>query len=165
MNLVILVIIMLVIIGIAGTFKTSTKKQRPQKHKAQYDYSTKEHIMTRSEESFFKLLNDVTGGKYYIFPQIHLSSILDHQIKGQNWKAAFSHINGKSVDYVLCDKITLKTVCAIELDDSTHNREDRTKRDQEVERIFNSSGVKLKRFTSEESRDTGFVIRSLQELS
>ena len=156
-----LLIIVLVLAFLASKFfrannpKVAPEVKRPAKRL--YDYSAKDHVMTQSEESFFKLLNDTVGDKYYVFPQIHLSSILNHKIKGQNWKAAFSHINGKSVDYVLCDKATLKTVYAIELDDSTHEKKGRMDRDTEVERMFRLSGISIKRFTTEQSRDVILV--------
>jgi len=66
----------------------------------------------------------------------------------QNWTLAFRHINGKSVDYVLCEKTTFKPVYAVELDDPTHNRTDRQERDREVERIFEGTDLKLVRFRS-----------------
>ena len=62
-----------------------------------------------------------------MFPQVHLSALLDHKVKGQDWRIAFRHINGKSVDYVLCDKATLQPVYAIELDDYTHEPRTRYK--------------------------------------
>jgi hypothetical protein len=66
-----------------------------------YNYYAKQYFITKSENDFFRMLNSVAGDRYFIFPQVHLSAILDEKIKGQNWKAAFKHINEKSVDYVL----------------------------------------------------------------
>lgn len=114
--------------------------------KTLYNYQAKQYFMTKSENDFFRMLNNVAGDRYFIFPQVHLSAILDEKIKGQNWKAAFKHINGKSVDYVLCDRQTLKPVYAVELDDYTHTYKNRQERDQEVERMFQSAGIPLVRF-------------------
>jgi very-short-patch-repair endonuclease len=112
-----------------------------------YKYQAKQYFMTKSENDFFHMLNNVAGDRYFIFPQVHLSAILDEKVKnGQNWKAAFKHINGKSVDYVLCDKICLKPTYAVELDDYTHNYSNRQERDAEVERMFQSAGIPLVRF-------------------
>jgi hypothetical protein len=119
--------------------------------KAVYDYQAKQYFMTKSENDFFRMLNNVAGDRYFIFPQVHLSAILDEKIKGQNWKAAFKHINGKSVDYVLCDRQTLKPVYAVELDDYTHTYKNRQERDQEVERMFQSASIPLVRFNDYKS--------------
>jgi hypothetical protein len=101
--------------------------------------------MTKTEEYLYKILLRIFGEKYYIFPQIHLSTLFDHKVKGQNWAAAFSHINGKSVDFVLCSKTDLRPICAIELDDYTHNYKTRAARDAEVERIFEQAKCRLAR--------------------
>jgi len=122
--------------------KTSTTEIK----KTVYSYRAKQYFMTKSENDFFRMLNNVAGDRYFIFPQVHLSAILDEKINGQNWKAAFKHINGKSVDYVLCNRQTLKPVYAVELDDYTHNYSNRQERDHEVERMFQSAGIPLVRF-------------------
>lgn len=136
-------VIVTVIKGVQKNENTSSQSTH-----LDYKYRAKEHLMTRTEEEFFDLLTETVFEKYYVFPQIHLSALLDHKIKGQNWKGAFAHINGKSVDHVLCDKHTLKPVYAIELDDYTHKKEDRMKRDERVEEIFANTEISLVRFTS-----------------
>ena len=119
--------------------------------KTTYNYQAKQYFMTKSENDFFRMLDNVASDRYFIFPQAHLSAILDEKIKGQNWKAAFKHINGKSVDYVLCDKQSLKPVYAVELDDYTHTYKNRQERDKEVERMFQCAGVPLVRFSNYKS--------------
>lgn len=126
--------------------KLSNKNNIIEIKKSIYDYRAKQYFMTKSESEFFQMLDKVAGDRYYIFPQAHLSAILDHKIPGQNWKYAFRHINGKSVDYVLCDRNTLKPVYAVELDDYTHTYSDRQERDYEVERMLQSAGIPLVRF-------------------
>lgn len=111
-----------------------------------YNYTAKPSLMSPTEGEFFVKLEKAVNERYYVFPQVHLSALLDHKVKGQEWKYAFSHINGKSVDYVLCDKETLRPSYAIELDDYTHDHEDRKTRDIEVERMFKVAGLPLVRF-------------------
>ncbi len=125
----------------------STRLASSEIKKTIYNYQAKQYFMTKAENDFFRMLNNVAGDRYFIFPQVHLSAILDEKIKGQNWKAAFKHINGKSVDYVLCDRQTLKPVYAVELDDYTHSYKNRQERDQEVERIFQCASIPLVRFS------------------
>lgn len=104
--------------------------------------------MTKSECDFFFILNEIASDRYFIFPQIHLSAMLNGKIEGQNSTAAFNHIDRKSVDYVLCDKQTLKPIYAVELDDYTHNYSNRKERDIEVEHIFQDAGILLVRFNN-----------------
>jgi len=122
-----------------------------------YHYVAKTSLMTKAESNFFIKLERTVNERYYVFPQVHLSAILDHRIKGQQWKYAFRHINGKSVDYVLCDKETLKPTYAIELDDYTHLQKDRKERDVEVERIFLAANLPLVRFSNSNVSESEIV--------
>ena len=112
-----------------------------------YRYQIKMSMMSRAEEGVFRKLVELCEGQCYVVPQVHLSSLFEHKIPGQKYSAAFSHINGKSVDFVLLDQESLKPLCAIELDDSSHNATDRQERDQEVERIFAVAKFPLVRLT------------------
>lgn len=107
------------------------------------------------------MLNEVLGSKWYVVPQIHLSALLNHKVKGQNWKGAFQHINGKSVDFVLLSKETTKPICAIELDDSSHDRTDRSARDDEVERIFKQANIPLARFRETENLSKQDIVNTI----
>lgn len=104
--------------------------------------------MTQSESGFLKVLFEAVEDRYYIVPQVHLSAILEHKVKGQSWKGAFSHINGKSVDFVICEKASMKPLVAIEVDDWSHEAESRQTRDIEVERILKEAGIPLLRFNN-----------------
>lgn len=136
----------LFILIIALKYATQPKAQEDLHEKVEYAYTAKQFIMTRNESEFFNLLNEILQDKYNVFPQIHLSAILDEKIKGQNWKGALSSIDRKSVDFVICDKQNQKILVAIELDDSTHERPDRVIRDEKVESILEKAGIKLLRF-------------------
>lgn len=125
--------------------------------KTTYTYQRKQFVMTNAEKEFFDRLVSFTQDDYYVFPQIHLSAILNHKVKGQNWKGAFSSINGKSVDYVICDKLHCKTLLAIELDDSTHDSAPRVERDANVERMLSEAGVPLIRFKNLASMQPGDI--------
>lgn len=111
----------------------------------EYRYLRKDSIMTEFEREFFKVLFGAIDNQYYVFPQVHLDAIISYKIGGKSRFGAFRHINEKSVDFVICDKEQLRPLLAIELDDSSHNREDRRKRDEEVERILNEAGMPLLR--------------------
>jgi very-short-patch-repair endonuclease len=86
------------------------------------------------------------GIEYEVFPQVHLDSILDERVKGQSWKGALSHIQRKSVDFVICSKESLTPLCAVEIDGSSHDSEARMSRDSEVERIFEEARLPLLRY-------------------
>jgi very-short-patch-repair endonuclease len=142
--LIILGVILVAVVIALGLF---TQKSTPEeKVKNVYSYKRKDLLMSLAEHKFFDVLVEALGKQYHVFPQIHLDDILEHKIEGQNWKGAFRHIDEKSIDYVICDKVNIKPLLAIELDDRTHEREDRKVRDDEVKRILHEAGLPLLRF-------------------
>ena len=152
-------IAIIMFIGIAYIFKgigkikqtEDSNENNSQIKKAQYRYYAKPYVMTSRENECFKILNEIFSSKWFVVPQVHLSALLDYRVKGQNWNAAFRHINGKSVDFVLIGKESYKVICVIELDDSTHSKPDRIERDVEIERMFKEAKIPLARISKFES--------------
>lgn len=101
--------------------------------------------MTPNERQFFSVLVEILGDDYYVYPQVHLSAIVAEKVAGQDWESAFRHVNGKSVDYVVCDKRTTELLLAIELDDIGHEGGVRHERDVEKQRILKEADVVLMR--------------------
>lgn len=155
-NYVILGLVVLAIILLKLVVSNFSTKRKVFKDNV-YSYTAKILMMTRTESEFFTKLDRVVCDRYYVFPQVHLSALLDHKVKGQDWRFAFRHINGKSVDFVLCDRETLRPTYAIELDDLTHEQSDRRKRDIEVERIFKEANLPLVRFKNKEVSETEII--------
>ena len=131
--------------------------------KKEYLYIKKSCAMTPNELSFYKTLHEAVNG-CVIIPQAHISMFLDHRIKGQNWKAAFSRINGKSIDFLICTN-DMKPLIAIELDDSTHNQPDRKTRDDFVNSIMTNTNMPLLRFKTGEWNSEIIKHRITQALS
>ena len=75
-----------VVIIIAFFFAEAWLEKRRRRH--EYEYRKKGCVMTQSEKICFDALVKAVGDKYDIFPQIHLPSILDHKVVGQNWYGA-----------------------------------------------------------------------------
>jgi very-short-patch-repair endonuclease len=138
----ILIAIIVVIGVVAGLLK---EKFDTEDEKPKYDYKRRNWFLTKAEHEFYKALVQAVGQDYIIFAQVHLPTLLDEKVIGQNWKAAFRHISQKSVDFVLCDKAYISPKLAIELDDKSHDRPDRQDRDIEVERILKGAGMPLLR--------------------
>ncbi len=137
--------IMIVVIVILKFFLKDFSLDTPEKKKTIYKYKRKDFLITKTENEFFHILIEILNNQYHVFTQVHLDAILDHKIDGQNWKPAFRHINEKSVDFVICDKEYLRPLLAIELDDKSHEREDRIERDTNVESILKDAGMPLLR--------------------
>lgn len=133
--------------------------------KPKYDYKRKNFFLTRAEHECFDALVSAVGSDYLIFAQVHLPTLIDNKVVGQNWRAAFRHINGKSVDFVLCDKAYISPKLAIELDDKTHERPERQERDAEVERILKEAGVPLLRLENHGKFNPDQLAQKVKELA
>ena len=158
---IVAVIIFLVIKARQGTDGDTSPIKAP--IKKEYVYIKKSCAMTPNELSFYKTLHEAVNG-CVIIPQAHISMFLDHRIKGQNWKAAFAKINGKSVDFLICTN-DMKPLMAIELDDSTHDQPDRKNRDEFVNSIIMSANMPLLRFKTGEWNSEIIKHRITQALS
>jgi len=109
-----------------------------------FEYGRRDCVMTPAERECFVALASEMGMTYHFFPQVHLNSIVQPKNSRIRFQA-FLHINQKSVDFVACDRSTLRPVFVIELDDKSHNQPKRIERDKEVERILNGAGLPLVR--------------------
>lgn len=147
-SFVVIVIIFIIIVSamIKGGSAVKPAVESIKTEASTYVYARKGAVMTAAEAAFYHRLLSVAGDRYYVFPQIHLSALLTNQTKGRYWKAAFQRINRTSVDYVLCDKQTMRAVYAVELDDSTHDTAKRRASDAGVEKMFADVDLPLVRF-------------------
>ena len=114
---------------------------------ADYLYKRKFNLLTPTETGFFRILRAAINKEhYYIVPQVHLSTLFESTAEDRKKRyGAFQHINRKSVDYVVCTLKNLNPVCAIELDDDSHLKAYRRKRDKIVNSIFQRANLPLLR--------------------
>lgn len=101
-------------------------------------YERKNYLLTQNELKFYKLLKNITD-KYNLnlFSQVALYEI----IKSKNIKD-FNKIKSKTIDFVITD-INCKIKLCIELDDPTHIKENRQKRDEFINSLFNELNIIL----------------------
>lgn len=131
------------------TQKTKQTQQK-QNYQIKYKYQTKKSVMTIAEGNFYKKLTSALHDNFIIVPQAHLSMIFNHTVYGQNWRGAFSVINGKSIDFLIINRGTFQPLLGIELDDSSHERHNRQERDKIVNAIFKQTNLPLIHFSTGE---------------
>ncbi|MFK7160860.1 DUF2726 domain-containing protein [Marinospirillum sp. MEB164] len=118
-------------------------------------YRGKSHLMTETERKFFHHMQEKFGNDKRIFAQVRVVDLLNvnwSEIRKGSFdeKVAFRQISQWHVDYVVTDQ-DFKIICAAELDDASHERDDRQKRDWIMNRAFESAGLKLYRFKLKEN--------------
>ncbi len=141
-ELILFIALIFIIFGVIAFFINLIKKHSFSDTIFQNAYYKKQYLITKAEHQFFNILQEIVRDKYYVFPQIHLASLLEVKNSEKNWRSYFNKIIRKSVDFVICDKQYLKPLLVIELDDLTHYRYKRQDRDQFVNQALESVGLK-----------------------
>lgn len=116
-------------------------------------YTKKKYLLTISEKNFYKNLKlAIENTDYYICPMVRVADIIYvDKKKTDKWQYHFNKIVGKHIDFLLCNKETMIPLVAIELDDRSHERQDRIERDKFLNNAFQSADVKLIRFKTSQS--------------
>ena len=96
-----------------------------------FPYVRKEALLTAAERSFLGVLDQAVGDDYRVFAQVRLADVVDtkRRLSNSDRQKAFNRIRSKHFDFLLCDKGDLYVVCAIELDDKSHQKSTRRDRD------------------------------------
>lgn len=90
MELLIAAIIIGVVIALRYALNSTRSKPKDRnKNLSNYHYHRKDYFMSIAERKMFDMILAALGDEYYVFPQVHLSTLLDHKIKGQNWERCF----------------------------------------------------------------------------
>lgn len=154
------------IAGIIQIAKLFTKRRSIKQNQQEelYPYKHKKSLLTKAEQDFYHVLTTVTKGQITICPQIPLGALFypDTRDASKN-RGYYNRINRRWVDFVLCDPTNLKPLAAIELDDKSHNRPDRKKRDILVENVFKSANLPLIRIPVQPNYAPLEIKRKLQE--
>jgi Protein of unknown function (DUF2726)/Topoisomerase DNA binding C4 zinc finger len=136
----------------------------PKEKKAEpLPYRVRDDFLSPAEFSFYKVFSTLVGERLSIQSKVRLADIffVSHPNKNRSF---FSKISQKHLDFLVCDPTTMKPIFGIELDDSSHQRSDRQKRDEFVDQVFNDAGLPLLHFPVQRqynSRDIAEKIRPL----
>ena len=126
-----------------------------------HSYDAAGTLLSPAELSFFKVLELAVGDNAHIVVKVRVADLLMPQ-KGMtrsNWQKAFNSISSKHIDFVICDKTNFKPLCAIELNDKSHQRKSRRLRDEFITKAFASANVPLefiiarRAYSAEQIRD------------
>jgi hypothetical protein len=111
-------------------------------------------VLTEGEARFFRSLEKAVEGQYLVWPQLSLWTFIDIRSNHAGAIAAFKNrINLKRVDFCLFNRQTLALQKAIELDDRSHQRSDRQRRDAFVESVLKQAGIPLIRIPAARAYD------------
>lgn len=105
-------------------------------------YKQKWMFTTREKDAFNQLEPIVKEYGYRLFAKVRLFDLITPVESHTKYKSNLYRIQAKHVDFVVT-KENLVAKFVIELDDSTHDREDRKQRDQFVDTVLTACGYKV----------------------
>jgi very-short-patch-repair endonuclease len=119
---------------------------------------TVKSLLTPSESRFHECLHAITVHRCRILVKPRLADVFQHQ-KGD--LAGFNKVSQKHVDFLICRNDDWIPMVGIELDDDSHERKDRKKRDMDVNAIFASVGLPLLRIHVREIDEMEALVQKL----
>lgn len=136
LGLIGLVILLLLLALVIATFKPGG-----------YPYVRRESLFSPAERSFLGVLDQAVGREYRVFGKVRVADVVQPRSGLDNSRrtSALNKVQAKHFDFVLCDKRDLSVACTIELDDKSHRRRKRKRRDEFLDELCQSVSLPLVR--------------------
>src|SRR5260221_9188184 len=124
-------LIFLTILGVVIALASLFLKSKGKAIGARPDYIACESILTKTELEFFKALNSILKKSEVLVCKVRQADIIKPNCNRSEpiYRTLFNKISQKHVDFVICDALTFKPLAIVELNDNSHKRKDRAKRD------------------------------------
>ena len=161
-KLIIIVAVVLVVmaaLALAAKLKTSASEKSDV-------YFLRKTLFTPAERSFLGVLEPALPPGTRVFGKVRLEDVFGVKSGLDRGKrqAARNRINRKHVDFLLVRASDLIPLAGIELDDSSHEEEERQQRDIFVDSVFASAGLPLLHMPAQKSYSTVEVRAQLATL-
>jgi hypothetical protein len=141
--LVAIAVILLALLFVA--FAVLKARQKVPNASAPDSYDSRASLLTPAERSFLGVIEPLLPSEVRVCPKVRLEDFLSVK-KGLGRagnQAARNRINRKHVDFLIVQTTDFKPIAAIELDDKSHDADDRKARDAFVDTAFASAGLPL----------------------
>ncbi len=150
-------VVVMVVVAVLFVAFRQRSEQPKQLTKKMFPYKKRKALFSPAERSFLGVLEQAVGEELRVLAKVRLADVLITE-KGAG-KSAFNRISSKHIDFLLCDKSGAAPICGVELDDKSHERAERKKRDAFVEGAFRAAGLPLLRFPAKQT----YALRELRE--
>jgi uncharacterized protein DUF2726 len=126
-------------------------------------YERRGVLLSPAEINFLRSLQLAVREDWLIFSMVRLADIIKVRPRTRKFQSWNSRIQGKHLDFVLCDLETLDVKLAIELEDPTAPAE-RGQRDRFVNTALAAAGVPLLRVRVQEKYETAVLRKDLEDV-
>lgn len=156
-------------IAVAAIFLMNKQKSRSTsstddfKKDERLPYRVGDSILTPAEMNFYHSLRLNVGDKATICPKVSLKDLFYvSKSAGKDYMKHFGKIAQKHVDFVLCDSMSMKPLCGIELDDESHTSKKSYARDLFVEKVYKDADFYLIRMSSKSGYSQNEITETLK---
>ena len=146
----------------ANRAKGNSTSQPDKDVEIQYQYV--DSLTTATEKNYLSVLETVVGSRARVYCMVRVADVLkpSSSLEAKQKHILFRKTTQKHFDFVLCDPISLRPLCVIELNDKSHQRKDRQKRDSFLQEACDSANLPL-RFVPVEKHYDGKNVASYVE--
>ena len=160
-----IVIAVIAIVLIVIFYKSS---QRPIPPLDDSSYEKLETLFSAAERSFLGVLYQAVEDNALVFGKVRVADVII-PLRGmahKQWRIALNKTRCKHFDFILCDKNDLSILCAIELNDKSHETKLRKERDEFLIAACDSAGLPLIQVPAQSAYNVDEIRQSLiQHLS
>jgi hypothetical protein len=119
--------------------------ERKQEEAAEvYPYHLRDDFLSAAEHSFYLVFRQAVEDSVVICPKVSLSDVFCAKSDDYGeYRTYTNKIDGKHIDFLLCQSGTMRPLVGIELDEKSHERGDRQARDEFVKQAFEAAGLPL----------------------
>jgi len=132
----------------------------------EFPFIKKDYLLTRAEKDFYFVLQKAVSNDYLLFSKVRMIDLF-YLPKGTG-NSRYYHfknkIQSKHVDFLLCNKENVKPLLAIELDDSSHNAEERIFRDTLEDTVFKQAQLPILHIRVASSYDGNELLSQIKTL-
>ena len=115
---------------------------RPKAVAESLPYALTNRFLSPAELSFYHVLKSILSPEVVICSKVRLADVIYTQRPHKN-RGASNRLNQKHVDFVICDAATMTPRLVVELDDASHQRQDRQERDAFVDSAMQAAGLPI----------------------
>lgn len=119
-------------------------EQISEEKRSQYsDCYQPKYLFSKNEWHAHRKLKEIADRKGLIIcPKVRMLDIVEPRKGEKDYKSLFYKIQAKHLDFVICDK-GMRVLGVLELDDNSHEQQDRKDRDSFVDEVLESCGYKV----------------------
>lgn len=111
---------------------------------AKLPYRRRGPLLTQGEAAFYRVLRLAIGRRVHVAFKARLADLITCSERA--WEEGFGHMIARHhIDFVLCDYRTTEILVAIELDDRSHEKASRRRRDRFLNQALSAAGIPLVR--------------------